>query len=213
MPLAANALTLLATLKGELGTVSAADAVLERIINAASDVIEQYVGRKLYRSTIVDERVKGHGGPRIFLDRTPVVSISAITYDSETVDATSYYVENADAGLVYRRVGWVWTALYRPNEAAPGQQVGSEEGLFLVDYVGGWITPHQETAAGGSVGARNLPYDIEQVCLDTCVQMVRNRGKYSNLQTETEMQEDATWRGNMIPTPAQRHLKRYRRIA
>lgn len=206
MALAANALTTLETLKTELGLLdkSTYDAVLERQINAASDAIERYVGRTLYRGTVTSERVKGYGDRILLLARTPIVSVTSITRGGSTVDASSYYVENAEVGSVYSSTGWVWTAAPLEGVAVQDQVPGTEEASYLVTYVGGYQTPAQG-------GTRTLPYDLEEAALITAVNAFRNRGKYQSLQTETEAQEDATWRGDFIPGPALRLLKRYRR--
>lgn len=206
MALEANALTTLATVKEELGiSTTQWDAQLERRINVASDAIQTYLGRPLERATVTSERVKGYGDQRILLLRTPVVSITSIIYGGATIDAAGYYIENADAGIVFRSSGWEWTAIERTDSILQEKQPGTEEGLLLVTYVGGWQTPAQG-------GTRTLPFDIEQACVDTVVQGWRNKGKYQNLQNETELQADASWRGEMIPGPALRQLRRYRRL-
>jgi uncharacterized phiE125 gp8 family phage protein len=206
--LAANALTTLATAKAELGLTGTAenDSVLERLINTASDAAERYCRRSFTRATVTSERVKGYGGPRLMVARTPVVSVTSVIINGSTVDATSYYLESPEAGTLYRDAGWDWTALADAGLVVQDAVPGTEEGLYLVTYVGGYQAPNQG-------GTRTLPYDLEQAVLDTVTQLWRNRGKYSSLQTETESQEDATWRGFVIPGPARHVLNLYRRIS
>lgn len=206
MALAANALTLLATLKTELGeTTSSYDAVLERLINVASDAIENYCNRNFSYLSIVDERVKGWGTQRIFLARTPVVTLTSVVFEGATVDSTAYYLEDPDTGVLFREGGWEWSAAPQVYVTIPGQLPGTEEGIYLATYEGGYITPNQ-------VGTRTLPFDLEEACIATAVQAWRNRGKYQNLQTESQAQEDATWRGHLIPGPYRHVLKKYRRV-
>lgn len=208
MALAANALTTLATVKAELGLTGSAenDSVLERLINAASDAAERYCRRSFSRATVTDERVKGFARPRLMLARTPVVSVTSITINGSTVDSAGYYIESAEAGIVYRKAGWQSTALPAAGLVVQDLEPGTEEALYLCTYVGGYQTP-------GQGGTRTLPYDLEQAVLDTVVNLWRNRGKYVGLQTEGEAQGDATWRGFVIPGPARHVLNLYRRIS
>lgn len=211
--LAASSLTTLDAVKADLaiGTLDTSnDAVLERIINAASEAAAKYCGRKLHYEAVTSERVKGFATTRLMLRRTPVAAVTSIVIDGETVDATTYYVEDADVGFVYRASGWDWTAPYRSGLAAPDKSAGDEEGLFLVTYTGGWVTPVQN-GTGSPALVRSLPYDIEEAIIMAVAAEWRRRGKRQGLDTETEDQAQAVWGGNLLPSASIAVLKRYRR--
>lgn len=206
MALASNALTTLAAAKGELGiSNTSSDSVLERQINAASQAIELFCEREFGRATITDEPVKGYGGVRLLLARTPIVSVSGITIDGETVDPASYSIENAKAGILFAPNGWEWTARLQPSVSDPFLRAGTEEGKYLVTYVAGYLLPAD--------ASRDLPYDIEEACLMTVVNLFRARGKFNHVTSETAVSGSNDWAGIDIPGPARAILQRYRRVA
>lgn len=206
MALAANALTLLETAKTELGlSGTASDAVVERLINGASEAIERYCRRSFARATVTSERVKGYAGPRLLLERTPIVSVTSIIINGSTIDAAGYYIEKAEAGVLYRPAGWEWTAQTQVGSIIQEPSPGTEEGLYLVTYVGGYQTPAQG-------GTRTLPYDLEQACLECVTNFYRGRGKHQALETETEEGKAEPWTGASLTPGARKLLNPYRRI-
>ncbi len=214
--LAANALTTVATMEAELGIPAGTQTtLLERLINEASDAIEHYCSRTFYRATLT-EKYAGHGTRRLMVDRTPLESITSITVDGSLISPVDYSIEDAKIGTVYRELGWLWTAKSaldqdssRVRPATDDKLVGTEERYIEVVYIGGYVLPSGTVGTGQT----RLPWDLERVAMDTVTQLFRNRGKYQNLQTETEMLEDATWRGHAIPGPARKLLDRYRRVS
>lgn len=203
--LPANALTTFEAVEGELGLQAGSNReLLARLVGVASDACEGYCGRSFARATVTSERVRAYGTQRLLLKRTPVVSVTSVVRDGVTLDATGYYLDNADAGILFRAAGWSWTAAELEAASAP-LQAGTEEGDFLVTYVGGYVLPWDASAT------RTLPYDVEGACILGVVQLYRDRGKYASLETETEAQENASWRGVALPKPARSLLNRYRR--
>ena len=104
-PAASVLLTKLADVKADLGipTADAAnDAVLTDIIRDASDEIQrefQFFCKQSYRETL-----PGYGSTILQLKRTPIVSVSLVTHNSEPI--TDYIIEDKEAGHLYRRLGW-----------------------------------------------------------------------------------------------------------
>lgn len=161
MALNNNALTTVATVKTALGiTGSDDDALIERLINAASNAIEQYCNRKFARSSVT-EKVPGYGRTRLVVSRTPIDTGETITvsYDGDEVDADDYEVENADAGFLYAPGGWLWTAPALPG-AVYHPLPGHERKLYEVTYTGGYQLPKD------SGSNTKLPEDIQQACID-----------------------------------------------
>jgi hypothetical protein len=205
--LASNALTTLATVKAELGIADAVtthDARIERLINAASDAIERHCGRQLSRATVTDERVKGFGTQHLLLARTPIVSVTSVELDDSTVDADSYYIESAEAGMLFAPDGWEWTAPFSSG-ASPSKLVGLEESRYLVTYVGGYQTPAQG-------GTRTLPYDLEHACILAVVGQFRDAGKFARIATEQKEKGRKDWSSGILPGPSLEILQKYRRI-
>ncbi|MDI6872096.1 MAG: phage head-tail connector protein [Bacillota bacterium] len=149
-------LTLLGTLKSELGiSDTSQDALLSALIDQASGAIMDYCGRPFAKETY-KETVPGYGSNRLLLSRTPIVSVASVVADSEVI--VDYSVENPEAGILYRKVGWRWTpplgwnVTYYPM---PGQ----EELLFAVTYTAGYVLP-------GDTGTRTLPQAVERACIE-----------------------------------------------
>lgn len=208
-------LTLPATVATELaGGVSAADPRLPRLIAVASQAIATYLGRRLHYGADINEKVKGYGRARIFVDVTPIVAITSITLGDGTV-ITDFVRENDNAGMIYRRACWPSTALSRgglppANEPAPG----TEEPSITVVYNGGWVTPAQG-------GTRTLPYDIEEACIQTVVGLYRGGGREKNIASEQLGAYSVSFRtpnsmagvgvGGIIPDEVLPLLAQYRR--
>lgn len=149
----------MATVKTELGiTGSGDDALLDRLIAAASRAVVRYTGREFVQETVAETRA-GHGDRRMLLTRRPVVSISSVLLTTTTIDAATYSIEDAEAGVIFRKAGWTSTipiyqagisGAYAPHDAAPD---------FTFAYIGGYITP-------AIAGTRDLPEDVEQACIE-----------------------------------------------
>lgn len=208
MALAANALTTLLVAKDELGirpSDASEDEAIERRIDVASQLVAKHVGRALHYGAGIVEKVAGFGGQRLFLSRTPVLSVASVTLDGEEVSSDSFSIEEAGTGILYREAGWRWTATLAPGLVGPVGMAGREALLYSVTYTGGWVTRPQ--VAG--VLTLTLPADIEQACLFTVVQLWRMRGRYRNLDVETKESEPDDWGGLGIPEIAQSLLAPY----
>lgn len=142
-------LTTRARVTEDLGALPAADvAFVDRLIREASAAIVAYCGRPFARETVT-ETVPAYGDIHLMLSRTPLVTVTAVTFDGSTGPVTDYSIANRERGLLYRRGGWQWTDQVYPGLSAadpfsfgtplPGQ----EEPLVSVDYTGGYILPAQ----------------------------------------------------------------------
>ncbi len=190
MTLSAHALTTVATVLGELGLTSspALDARIERMIEAVSAAFERLAGGRLfyYEANIV-ERVRGYGGFVLALNRPPLISISSILLlnidgtTAETLLSTTYAIETADAGTVFRPGGFFTTA--QPgNDIRETLLAGTEARRIQVTYTAGWVTPNQ---AGSPTPVRTLPYDIEEVIIQSVCRVFQNSGRDINIGSET----------------------------
>lgn len=210
--LAPNALTTLDTVKEVLGVHgSSQDAALTRYINTASEAIERYCDRRFQRATVV-EKVGFMGGQRLLLERTPLVSITSIVVDGVTLGADVYSIESAAQGTVYRESGWPWSADVI-DAMNPYRLPGTERQLATVTYVGGYILPND-------AGVRDLPYDLEQACVDAVVALYRQQGRDKSVQAEavggasvqyTQRNPALPGAGGVLPSSSLVVLDSYRR--
>ena len=151
----ATDLTLLATVKRELGlTVSADDPFLSDLITQASSAIADYCRRTFGRQQI-SEGIISMGKETIMVSQPPIVALGIITYRGDAVPSDdpgfpTYFVSDVNAGLIYNRFGWISTAVmgwpsifsvelsYMPEQPNPT--------LYAVPYTGGWLMPGDDIA-------------------------------------------------------------------
>jgi hypothetical protein len=89
--MAAGDLTTLANVKAYLSpplTTSTDDALLSRLITAASQFIQSWLNRGIATASYTDTR-NGTGGMRLFLRNRPVTAIAAVTVDGVAIAASS----------------------------------------------------------------------------------------------------------------------------
>lgn len=159
-PAAARELTLLATVKDELGLTgnNTYDTLLTSLIQAASAAIEDHCQRVFAKQTYT-ETVAGFGSTSLLLSMVPVLAVTSITGpNGELVDATSYVIEDPEAGIIWRNSGWVWTA----QEAQGISRLpvpGSEQRDYSVVYQAGYLLPDQVLPT--------LPANVERAAIQT----------------------------------------------
>lgn len=90
-------------------TTTSDDTVIQYALDRATSLIEGYLGYPLKRQ-VYYETVPGYGSLELQVSRTPVQSIESIYYNDEQVASTSYDIGSAGAGLIFRELGWPWTA-------------------------------------------------------------------------------------------------------
>lgn len=218
-------LTTTAALRGELQATSTADDARQLLVIArASRWAESYVGYPLlarrYR-----EAVAAYGTRRLMLARTPLRSVLALYYgtDTGTADAlgTSEFIMEAGPGFLSRTIGWEWSVpvvaelSLRPD---PGQEFEP----WLVDYVAGytydgistgsslWSTVHGTTSTG-----RTLPEDIEAAVLAKSAIWYRGAANVAEKAVGDLRIRFGTLgaRGGAVQDPAAEWLSPYRRSA
>lgn len=159
-PAAETDLVELATVKTQLGIAdSSADDELNRLIDAASESIAEYLGYFPWQQTYT-ETARGDGTPMLALSQMPVQSVASVTIGGQLV--TDYAIESASAGILWRDAGWPRSALFgRPIDHHPIAH-GFSDFNVSATYVAGWLVPGQ--------GSRDLPVSIEQAALETVIQ-------------------------------------------
>jgi hypothetical protein len=179
MSLNENALTTLSNVKNELDiTSNSNDSYLNRQINAYSDLFEEATDRKWYKKTGHTEKVKSYGNPRLIVkDFVPVQSVSSITIDEDTVDSTSYEIEDAEKGYIRMKEGAFQSTgvtLHKMKRYDYSYEYTAE-----VTYTGGPVTPVQES--NGTFSPRTLSYAIEEAVITTVATKYLQKGKPGNV--------------------------------
>ena len=210
MALSDGVLTLLATVKTELSiSASTDDTYLERLIETASDMIEAYCNRTFSYTAAIVETVRSYGFTDLRVSRMPLKTITSITLDGSTVSSSNYTLHNANAGIIHSRYGWGWSAAVFQAAEYHGMK-GTERAPYTVTYNGGFVCPAQ-------TGTRDLPYDIEDACIQLVAARYRSRGRDPYVTSETigaaseSRGGTATAESYGLPDQVKLILNRYRR--
>lgn len=170
-------MTELSTLKRELSLDSvdgARDAYLSDLIAQGTDFIRQYTNRNFALTTYRETLQANYPiRPWMILTHTPIVSITGVSFNGSTVSSTTYTVEDADAGLVFREDGWTSSQIY--DYYIERQPTNWGRKLWSFTYQAGYVTP----CMGSSNGDRTLPYDLERACIDLCKWRYNQSGDFN----------------------------------
>mgnify|MGYP006268464529 CR=1 FL=1 len=170
-------LTTLATVKEELQiTSSSDDNFITRLIAQATAAIENYCDRSFTRATateIVAIPLNQPTDNRMLLPRYPVIAVSQIVLEATGVvlDSTTYEIDNAPGGILYRSRGWSpWSVDLYPN-ASSTLQMPVREVRYQVTYDAGYDDP------GGTPGnpASPVPADLERGAIELVKSFYRAR--------------------------------------
>jgi hypothetical protein len=146
VPPSTTKLIALADLKALLGiTDSANDTLLGNIIQRGSDAIARFCNRVFAQRTVI-ETLPGPRGQLLKLKFSPIVTLTSIALDGETVDSDTYTLTEPDAGIVFCESYWAYTG---------------HKYSYAVTYVHGYNLPDMS-------GADTLPHDIQQAALELC---------------------------------------------
>ena len=156
-------LTTITAVQTEIGTLTNAQkAWASSAITFASALIEQEANQHFPQQQF-KETIEGSGSTTLMLARTPIIGIpTIITVDNEVI--ADFVVEDAEAGILYRRQGWTAEVSYHrgisydplPYEGHP---------RFVITYDAGYHLPSFPDAI--DTGEIDLPGNIEQACILT----------------------------------------------
>lgn len=215
MALSTKALTTVARVQVPLGSVDS--AVLEPLIEEASEYLMSLCNRNLYYATGAVEYVAGFGDRKLTLKKhVPLLSLSSIVYDpddaNETIDATDYAIlGDGNPGWVHRINGnWLWTATQH-GFVSYEPLAGTELPLYKVTYTGGYVTPQQ--VADAVATPRTLPYDIERAVVDLVVALYRRSSRDPSLVRKQVSRAMAEWRSMSDISSVQAVVAKYGYIA
>lgn len=208
MGLAANALVDLATAKVYLKvTGTADDAVIEGLINRASDLCEGWCNRAFKTATHTNTRLAGVWS-RCLLLRSVPLNTSAIV--SVTVDGTVQTVWRTEADGADPSTFDVMVASFEPEGLTGPDHLYREQGWWptngnpynvLLTYTGGYAT---------------IPDDLQQASLYVAQKLYRDQQKQlAEVVSVTTAAGGQTLLDNFLPRMAQTLLTpyRYRQVA
>jgi len=141
-PATATRLTTVATVRARYGITGgdAADAVIEGLIDTASQMAVEFCGRTFGREFVKQTNLICRPCSTILLERSPA-TLTEVRESGEVLPSDSYYLD-PDRNVLARLTGDV---------------IISWGGLVEITYSAGWVLPGQEGA--------NLPATIEHAVL------------------------------------------------
>ena len=218
-------LGLVGSAKDLLGIIgSSDDDLLGRLTARAVDTVEAFLGYPI-RLQVYSESVAAFGTRTLMLSRTPIRVIlrafdSTDTGTATAIASSAYRIEDADAGLLTRESGFVWSAPVA-TEFVDYQRPGQESRPWLFEYGAGYrVTEATSTGAGVLSTGADLPGDIAQAVDETVKAWYLSRTQDVNVASVTvgslkmDFRDGATvGRSGSLPTSAHRLLVRNRREA
>jgi len=114
------------------------DSFLNTNLEAASEMIQKYLGGKIEEASITGYKLSGRGTQRLFLPNFPVVEVDAITINDEDVLSE---IEIESMRAIYREKGFPKKTYVTSLEFAPIPNW--EYKNIEIDYTYGWKMPVQ----------------------------------------------------------------------
>lgn len=150
------------------------DTMLTLMINRATDVIENYCGRRFKETTYSNERKDGGNGNYtiISLDNFPVSAVSAAQYDNGLPNSPSWvsFLSSDWQLLIDGKLGTADVSKLGRIEFPGGAPAGRSNLRF--SYTAGYKISWTDE---GTVALHNLPGDIADVCERLVVRMFKKR--------------------------------------
>ena len=216
MSLASNALTTVATVQARARVATGTDDdFIEQLVNEVSGEIERVIGRPVIYGANIVELIGPRGGPKILVERRPIVSLTSVELLSGeswvTLGADHYEIHSADAGVIYRRFGFPWSAMRAEGvNFNDDQEPGTERHTCRVTYSAGWLTAPQVADGGPFEGQdRTLPYDLERACVLGCVSAYRGDARNRNVRSETVGRASRSFADSNLPPEVLELVQRY----
>ena len=188
-----SSLLSLTAYKAAVGTTTTADDdIMESALSRATALIEGYVGYPLRRQ-VYSETLGGYGSMELQVTRTPLRAIESIYYGSELVDPTSYDIANEGAGLIYRELGWPWTAGI-DWDLSPRVTPKSEARTYTAVYESGYCI-NGSTEDGWLTTGEAVPAEIEAATIAAATYLYKGASRDPSVQSKKIGDLSVTYQG------------------
>lgn len=194
MRLSSNALTTVAEAREFLGIASdddSQDLALIRYINSASAMIASHCKRVFELKDYVEFK-QGRNSSRLILDNYPIVRLTNVTANDETLNLQHIRVL-ADNGMLYRPTGTFPSAVRGGRLLYP--KPDEYDYNILVEYQAGYVLPKDES----DENPRNLPFDIEMACLRMLRVMKKDKEVAEGKNLILKREQIGDWIGEYEP--------------
>ncbi len=202
MATVAHALTSLQRVKDRLGiTVSGFDSILERMIDASTDIIESYCARRFKEAVYSNELIgiESDGGRMAMLRQAPVTVLSSVQYRAGTPDNPSWTPYLASD---FELVGDGTSGLVRIYGGVP-RGTNNLRVSYTAGYKINFVDPY-------NLAQHTLPFDLSDVCERLVVKAFKKR-ESAGKQAESAGEASTTWMQS-FEAEELAALDRYRRV-
>ena len=187
--------------------------LLSRLITRASGTFRSMTDRSFAKEKVEETLYIRRRTPRMILSRTPIVSIESIEFSNDniggttTIDADSYFIENEEAGFVYRQdSAWASTVIAGGHFVERATQWGHYD--WKVTYTGGYDLPSFSNSP-------DLSVDVERAVIEMVGSWFRARRTDPNVERERIGDANVTYRSSGaggIPQVTMETVERWRRV-
>lgn len=157
---------------GRLG-LSETPEGMDQLVLAVSRAIERYCGR-VFAQQGYDETLNGSDIDTLVLAHSPIIGTPTILADNSPI--TDFEVRDAEAGLLYRSVGWARGAWVGWNNDIEIDRLGSSYPAFVISYTAGYKLPGEKDTT--------LPPDIEEAAIMTAMQWYRRQTRDGDVKAK-----------------------------
>ena len=137
------------------------NALIERLIDAATSALEEYAGRVFALQTYV-EQLAGTDHPYLMVTHLPLKSVTQIIVDSEII--TDYSIQDDQSGTLYRATGWSRFG-YVGWDVERYRIPHTSQLNIYVTYTAGYVMPGEDD--------RDLPARFEEAAIRTVAAWMR----------------------------------------
>lgn len=202
MATTAYALTSLQRVKDRLGLTSAGfDSLLERLINASTDLIESYCDRRFKEATYANELylIEADGARMVMLKQAPVTALTSLQYRAgvPTIPSWTDFLP-----VEFELVGDGTSGLIRIYGGVPR---GTNN--IQASYTAGYKI---DFAHDTDLTKHNLPFDLSDLCERIAIKAFKKRESVGKSR-EQAGEAMAMWMETLEPEE-QLSLDRYRRV-
>ena len=166
---------------------------MQSALNRATALIEGYLGYPLRRQ-VYEETLAGYGTFELQVTRTPLVSVESIYSGDELVASTSYDIANEGAGLIYRELGWPWTAGI-DWDLSPRITPKSEARTYTAVYESGYCV-NGSTAGGWLTTGEAVPAEIEAAIISAATFLYKGASRDPSVQSKKIGDLSVTYSGS-----------------
>ncbi len=181
--MAANDLTTLANVKQYLAVnVTTDDAMLSRLITAASAFIQSWLNRTFASASYTETR-DGHGGQKLAFANYPVTAVASVMVDNVAI-------------------------LAAPDPTQAGYRF-SFTMLYLNGY--SFTRGFQNVVVSYTAGYSSTPFDVEQACIDLVSLKYKER-QHIGVSSKTLGQETINYSQKDLSDAVKATLSQYRKV-